>query len=146
MKDNSLATRFFSKIEKTPSGCWNWIAGKNKEGYGWFSYPTGADKSIGAHVASYRYFYGEVPKGKQVNHHCDNTSCVNPIHIYAGTPKENTNDMVRRGRWNAGAKKKEFCKRGHKIADNYYTRLDTGVRQCRPCSNLRKNGSQGGAA
>lgn len=36
--------------------------------------------------------------GLQINHHCDNTRCFQPKHLYAGTPKNNVDDAVRRGR------------------------------------------------
>jgi hypothetical protein len=32
-------------------------------------------------------------------HHCDNRTCVNPEHIYIGTPQQNMDDMHIRGRW-----------------------------------------------
>ena len=47
---------------------------------------------------SYMLFYGEIPEGKQINHHCDNGTCFNPLHIYAGTQQDNSDDAVRRGR------------------------------------------------
>jgi hypothetical protein len=31
-------------------------------------------------------------------HHCDNFLCVNPDHIHIGTPSQNVNDAIRRGR------------------------------------------------
>ncbi|GAF74396.1 unnamed protein product [marine sediment metagenome] len=51
-----------------------------------------------------RYIYGkhkgDPPKGMLVLHHCDNKSCINPAHLYAGTYKDNTADMLRRNRTN----------------------------------------------
>ena len=134
--EQELTTRFFTKVEKAPSGCWEWIAGKNAYGYGQFKYPTGSDNSMGAHKASYLYFYGSIPEGKQVNHHCDNRACVNPTHLYAGTHQDNMDDMVNRGRWNGGMPKKEFCLKGHRIADDAIVRAE-GHRSCRKCNMAR---------
>lgn len=37
-------------------------------------------------------------KGKVVRHTCDNPACVNPEHLLLGTMKDNTQDMMTRGR------------------------------------------------
>ena len=41
-----------------------------------------------------------IPKGMQVNHHCDNPVCFNPSHLYVGDQKQNMKDRFDRGRAN----------------------------------------------
>lgn len=53
---------------------------------------------IRLHVAVYICENGPVPAGLYVCHKCDNTGCFRGSHLYAGTPKENTRDMMIRNR------------------------------------------------
>lgn len=77
------------------TGCWEWTAGKNSDGYGNFNYNK---KTIRAHRASYLMHKGEIPKGIMVCHHCDNPPCVNPEHLFLGTAKDNDQDSRTKGR------------------------------------------------
>ena len=53
---------------------------------------------VRAHRISYEIHNGPVPVGRQVLHRCDNKTCTNPTHLYAGTNADNMRDKVARGR------------------------------------------------
>jgi hypothetical protein len=52
-----------------------------------------------AHRFSYALAHSGIPDGAWILHTCDNPQCVNPAHLYAGTPSDNVQDMLDRERY-----------------------------------------------
>lgn len=120
-----LVSRFWSKVSiKSLADCWEWIAGKDRDGYGKFKV-GGVDRI--AHRLIWESFYGEIPHGLNVCHHCDNPGCVNPEHLFVGTHADNAAD---RGSKNRQAK-------GEQCASNVILTADEVVR-------IREEYSNGG--
>ena len=94
----TMEERFFEKFKvNDANGCWEWTAYKDKDGYGRF-------KSKQAHRFAYLFLNGKDPGKKLVCHTCDNPACVNPLHLFLGSVKDNSEDMVKKGRSLKGAK------------------------------------------
>jgi hypothetical protein len=93
--ETNIWDRFWSKVNvRLPNDCWEWQANLGK-GYGmfWFS-----KTAIVAHRVAWIMLRGDIPKGMNVLHKCDNRKCVNPNHLFIGTQSDNVNDMLQKGR------------------------------------------------
>lgn len=78
------------------SGCWECVSHKpNAYGYPQYGHNR---KNIMLSRFIYSELFGEIPEGMFVMHRCDNPACINPEHLIIGTPRDNTRDMVNKGR------------------------------------------------
>lgn len=97
--------RFWKRVDKNGpvhspklGHCWLWTGGKyNHGGAGQVQY---GKKHYAASRLAWILTYGEIPPGLVVCHKCDNPPCCRPSHLWVGTPKQNSQDMIKKGRWN----------------------------------------------
>lgn len=103
-----LPTRFEGKYIPEPNtGCWLWLGTCLSTGHGQFWVGTrGNGKMHLAHRVSYELHIGLIPKGMNVNHQCDEPSCVNPDHLQVGTQAENVREACERGLFHKNRKAK----------------------------------------
>ena len=98
----NIRKRILTSIDVV-NGCWLWTKATKGFGYGYLTIGSRTNKTrrtITAHRASYIAFKGEITDGLCVLHICDNPKCCNPEHLYLGTKKQNSRDMVCRDRQN----------------------------------------------
>jgi len=109
-KCKSLKERFEAKVRKT-SGCWWWTGGSFDDGYGGIQEGRRGSCMLRAHRVSWELYRGEIPTGMQVLHHCDNSLCVNPEHLFLGTNADNVKDKVAKGRQARGSRISELVEK-----------------------------------
>lgn len=79
--------RFLTYVEKS-EGCWEWVAYRNKGGYGTFR--VSGQMFLAHRYAYYIKYGGELSKlPEYLDHVCHNRGCVNPAHLRAVSKKQN---------------------------------------------------------
>lgn len=90
-----LEDRFWSKVDKT-GDCWEWTAGKMRDGYGIFNFNG---KPALAHRVAWELSNPDAPPvDREVDHICRNRACVNPDHLRLATDAENQQNLATFGR------------------------------------------------
>lgn len=91
----TFSERFWSLVQiGSPTDCWTFLGVHYPNGYGKFS---GLGRQFLAHRLAFLLARRRSPK-QWVLHRCDNPPCVNPDHLYDGTPVDNARDCHQRGR------------------------------------------------
>jgi hypothetical protein len=126
-------TRFWRKVKITgaPADCWEWTDKLDRGGYGSLTVRRGL--SVRAHRFAYEMLVGPIPEGLHLDHLCRNTNCVNPLHLEAVTPRENSLRSASVTGLNAA---KTHCIRGHEFNEANTWIRPNGERECRPCKRM----------
>lgn len=110
-RDAKLTARFWLSVTKKQSDeCWEWTGRRNADGYGVItvrSHPVFRCREQLAHRVSWYLGAGSLPDGAQVLHRCDNPPCINPSHLWLGTPRDNMRDCAAKGRTGGGGPRGE---------------------------------------
>ena len=100
MRRKSLEDKLYPNLKKR-GNCLEWQLATNNKGYGRLSH---LGKGYLAHRLAYTLEVGKIPNNIIIRHTCDNRICCNVKHMILGTNKDNSEDMVSRGRSLKGEK------------------------------------------
>jgi hypothetical protein len=93
---DQLSHQLWRSVKILDSGCWIWTGkGRTEKGYGMFMHQR---QRLRAHRVAYYIYYGIDPQELSVCHVCDNPPCCNPLHLFAGTHRDNMTDKISKGR------------------------------------------------
>lgn len=139
INDARFPKRFWRWVYPIETGCWIWSGAISTVGYGrvWWR-----EAIRQAHRAVYEEIHGPQPATVLICHTCDVRTCVNPAHLWAGSPLDNMQDCStkkRNPRW-PGAWTAFTCSRGHPRDEQHvyiYPRVGRApLRGCRKCRQM----------
>ena len=96
MSYEEKAAWLLANASREESGCLISHLRPNAKGYIPCSF--GRQEKWRAHRLVYMIFCGPIRDDLHVCHTCDTRNCIEPTHLFLGTGKENSEDMVSKGR------------------------------------------------
>lgn len=121
--------RFWSKVDKSDEGCWEWRGQVRPDGYGSIWDSRLGRKNL-AHRIAVELTGRTIPAGMHTDHLCRNRKCVRPDHLEVVTHREN----MRRGiGWPGVNARKTRCPNGHPYDGANLVMNVRGERLCRSC-------------
>ena len=136
--------RFWSKVNKDGSipeyaphlgPCWLWLGSACKSNGGYYGSIrlTRSRKEIKAHRWPWEQLHGPLPQGRQLDHLCRVTLCVNPSHLEPVTQRVNIIRGTNRAAYYAS---RTHCEHGHAYTPENTRITKAGARLCRICRRI----------
>lgn len=98
--------------------CIEWNGATTRRGYGHLK-ARGSRRNVRAHRWAWEKFFGPIPNRLLVLHSCDNPRCINPHHLFLGTPADNAKDAQQKGRLKKERKTTCVCGEPRRRNDTY---------------------------
>ena len=99
----TVLRRFWAKVDRRGADeCWPWKAYRSPSGHGRIRLGGRGARTMSASRFAWELEHGPVPRGLEVIHRCPNGWCVNPAHLFVGTPADRGAELFRQGRTSSG--------------------------------------------
>ena len=95
MHSSEFIKWFWSWLEETDAGCFEWRGTRNGDGYGRIGIKG---KNTTTHRVMWTIEHGEIPSDKVIRHKCNNRACARLSHLAIGSPADNAKDTIASGR------------------------------------------------